>query len=239
MPFASTMNDPAPSGEPSPSQQRADWRDRLAFLSRPRRPSPEPAAAAPDPQAAAERRAAFGALVNTHQADLLRVARRLCRNSEDRAQDLVQDALVRAYEAFRAGRFDAEAGSARAWLVRILTNHFINEYRRAQKWDAGLTVDTLTSGGAAGPPQTHAAPGDVPGQTLLSQTLDEPLERALAELSDRLRLCVLLVDVEGLEYAEAARTLGVPIGTVRSRLARARLQLQELLKDYARERGIA
>ena len=227
------MSDPPPSSGPP---QRADWRERLSFLSRRGRPSREPTAT-PDQRAATERRAAFGALVRVHEADLLRVARRLCRGNDDRAQDLVQDTLIRAYEAFRAGRFDAQAGgSTRAWLIRILTNHFINEYRRTQKWDAGLTVDTLTSGGAAGPPQTHAAPGDVPGQSLLAETLDEPLERALAQLSDRLRLCVLLVDVEGLEYAEAARTLGVPIGTVRSRLARARLQLQDLLTDYARDR---
>lgn len=162
----------------------------------------------------------------------MRLARRLCRGDDDRAQDLAQDALVRAYEAYAAGRFDA-GGNARAWLLRILTNLFINDYRRRKKWEAGMDVETLTSSGEAGPPQTHAAPVDVPGVTLLEQILDEELEAALNRLSPPLRLCVLLVDVQGLEYAEAAQALRVPVGTVRSRLSRARMQLEDLLSDFA------
>jgi len=73
--------------------------------------------------------------------------------------------------------------------------------------------------------------------SMLADTLDEPLEKALAA-PDGLRLCVLLVDVEGLEYAEAATTLGVPIGTVRSRLSRARFQLHDMLQQYGRDRRL-
>ena len=69
-------------------------------------------------------------------------------------------------------------------------------------------------------------------------TLDEPLERALAALPNALRLTVQLVDLEDRPYAEAAEMLGVPIGTVRSRLARARYTLQASLAGYARERGL-
>lgn len=186
---------------------------------------------------AEQRRAAFGALVEQHEADLLRVARRLCQGKDDQAQDLVQDALVRAYQAYRAGQF-AAGHNVRAWFVRILTNHFINEYRRDKRWNAGVNVDTLTAGGETGPPATHAVPADTPGARLIAQTLDEPLEQALAGLPDAMRLCVVLVDVEGWEYAEAAQMLNIPIGTVRSRLARARLQLQDLLADYARDRRL-
>lgn len=183
------------------------------------------------------RRAAFGTLARQHEGDLLRLARRLSRGDDDRAQDLVQDALVRAYEAYITGRFQP-GGSARAWLMRILTNLFINDYRRRAKWESGLDLDTLTASGEAGPAQTHAADGDVPGVTLLAGILDEELEAALAMLSDALRLCVVLVDVEGLDYAEAATVLGVPIGTVRSRLSRARMRLEDLLSDYARRKGL-
>ncbi len=184
-----------------------------------------------------ERRAAFVALARRHEADLVRAARRLCRGDDDRAQDLVQDALIRAYLAYVGDRVDHER-NLRAWLLRILTNLFINDHKRRQKWEADIDVETLTRGGETGLASTHAAPADVPGVALMDATLDEELERALALLSDPLRLCVILVDMEGLDYAEAAAALGVPIGTVRSRLSRARMQLHDRLMDYARRQGI-
>lgn len=186
--------------------------------------------------AAANRRAEFVGLVRDQEAALLRTARRLCRGDDDRAQDLVQDALIRAYEAYLNGKFRAGL-NVRAWFLRILTNLYINDYHRRRKWEADIDIDTLTSAGEAGPDALHAKPADVPGETLMEATLDEPMERALAALSDSLRLCVLLVDVEGLDYAEAALALNVPIGTVRSRLSRARFQLHALLADYARDHG--
>jgi RNA polymerase sigma-70 factor (ECF subfamily) len=183
-----------------------------------------------------QRRAAFTTVARDNQGVLLSSARRLCQGDDERAQDLVQDALVRAYEAFLKGSFDG--ANPRAWLQRILTNLFINDYRRSKKWDAGVTVDALTRSGEAGPPQTHARSSDLPGFDLLNATLDEELERALGSLSEILRLCIILVDIEGLDYAEAAAALNIPIGTVRSRLARARMQLHDLLRDYARRKGI-
>jgi len=185
----------------------------------------------------AARRKAFGSLARAQEANLLRASRRLCRGNDDRAQDLVQDTLLRAYEAYADGRF-REGTSPWPWLLRILTNLFINEYNRQRKWDAGVDLDTLTSSGAAGPPQTHARTADVPGQALLAATLDEELEAALACLPESMRLTVVLVDMEGMEYAEAAQTLGIPVGTIRSRLARARMLLYDRLQEYARRNGI-
>ena len=184
------------------------------------------------------RRAAFAALVREHETALLRTARRLCRGDDDRAQDLVQDALVRAYEAYAEGRF-REGLNVRAWFLRILTNLYINDYHRRKRSDGDVDIETVTSGGETAPESLRAAPADMPGVALLAGTLDEPLERALQTLSDGLRLCVLLVDVEGLDYVEAAQALTIPVGTVRSRLSRARFQLHALLTDYARERGYA
>lgn len=204
-----------------------------------------------------KKRDRFMALARRFEADLLRFARRLCRGGEDCAQDLAQDTLIRAYEAFLAGQYrppenressgsassnsgggSDDSGNFRAWLLRIQSNRFINEYRRRKKWDADVNVETLTTGGEVGPPATHASPADVPGSALLEDTLDEPLERALARLPEGMRLCVLLVDVQGLEYAEAARILNIPVGTVRSRLSRARFLLQDWLRHYAIERRI-
>jgi RNA polymerase sigma-70 factor (ECF subfamily) len=75
---------------------------------------------------------------------------------------------------------------------------------------------------------------DRPEAALMATIMEEPLERALASLPEALRVCVILVDIEEMEYAEAAAALGIPIGTVRSRLSRARQQLQEQLQSYAR-----
>jgi len=187
------------------------------------------------PVDAAQRRAAYAKIIAQQEATLLRAALRMCGGDGNRAQDLVQDALVRGYEAYVAGRF-AEGTNARAWLLSILTHGFINDYNRRKKWQASVDIDTLTAQGEAGPESLRAAGADQPDRVLMAATLDEPLERALASLSEEMRACVVLVDVEGMEYAEAATALQIPIGTVRSRLARARLQLHALLLDYARDR---
>ena len=178
----------------------------------------------------------FAALARQQEAPLVRAAQRLCRGQQDRAQDLAQDTLVRAYQAYLGGRFQP-GSNAWPWLLRILTNLFINDLNRRRKWDADVDLDTLTLSGAGGPPQTHAAPADVPGVALMEQTLDEELEQALAMLSDSLRVCILLSDMEGLSYEETAQILGIPIGTVRSRLARGRMKLHDLLQDFAQRRG--
>lgn len=176
------------------------------------------------------RRAAFEDEARRNEGALLRAARRLTSGDEDRAQDLVQEALVKGYEAYVAGRFAGSDG-ARAWLLRIMTNGFINEYRREAKWASDRDLDD---------PGVECAlvgrQSDRPDAALLAATLDEPLERALASLSPEARACVVLVDIEGLEYSEAAQALSLPIGTVRSRLSRARLRLHAQLYDYARER---
>lgn len=190
------------------------------------------------PDEATLRRCAFADIARQQEANLLRAARRLCRGMEDQAQDLAQEALVRAYRAYSGGNFQESAASPWPWLLRILTNLFINDYNKRRKWDAGVDLDALTSSGEAGPAETHAAPYDMPGIALLAQTLDEELEQALARLSEPLRLCVVLVDMEGLDYAEAAKALSIPIGTVRSRLSRARLQLQDMLQEYGRRKRL-
>lgn len=183
---------------------------------------------------AQERRTRFGEMARHCEATLIASARRLVRGDDDRVFDLVQEALVRGYEAFRAGKF-IEGGRPCAWLARILTNYFINEYRRERRWGAGVTVEELTAGGEVGPEQTRAVAADT---LLLEGTLDEPLERALAALPEGLRIAVILVDMQDHSYQEAAELLGIPIGTVRSRLSRARYQLAEALEGYAQERGL-
>lgn len=193
----------------------------------------EPASSNRDSTQHKKRRDAYVALIQPLHTSLLRQARRLAAD-EDTAEDLVQEALVRGYKAYIAGQF-VDGTNARAWLIRILTNYYLTEFNRRRKWIVPETVDTITVDGLRGGVEFQALPTDQPERALMETTLAEELERALHMLSRDLRACILLVDVEGMEYAETARALNIPIGTVRSRLARARLQLHALLYDYARD----
>jgi RNA polymerase sigma-70 factor (ECF subfamily) len=167
--------------------------------------------------------------------ELRRVALRLTQSPES-AEDLVQETLLHAFQGF--GRF-RRGTNLRAWLMRILLNLFISHYRHQQRSvptisleglleelemaeeEAGLLVD-----------ESAVSPEDA----LLARVLDEEVERALEKLPDAFREAVILCDLQGLSYAEAAQQLGVPIGTVRSRLSRGREILRRLLWDYARKR---
>jgi RNA polymerase sigma-70 factor, ECF subfamily len=183
-----------------------------------------------------ERRAAFAELARQYEAALLRAALRMFRGDRDRAQDLLQDTFIRAYQAYLDGRFEPGT-NARAWLFRILTNGFLYQYRQSSR-RFHVSLDEVTPPEGTCPGELRAGAADGPGTALLENTLDEELERALAVLSEEHRLCVLLVDIEDLEYVEAAALLKIPVGTLRSRLARARLRLHALLagSETARRR---
>jgi RNA polymerase sigma-70 factor, ECF subfamily len=147
---------------------------------------------------------------------LLRVARSLTRNDAD-AEDLVQDTLIRAFRAI--DRFDGE--HPRAWLLTILRNTHINRNRRRRPElmrDGDGATRRLAE--VAGPDRSDAG---------VDAVFDAEVERALAELDEPFRKVVEMVDVNGLSYAEAAEALGVPKGTVMSRLHRARGRIQDRL----------
>lgn len=175
-----------------------------------RRPDPE----ARDPAAEA-RAAAFELYVVPHVAVLYRVALSLTGQPAD-AEDLVQDTLVRAFRAVE--RFDG--AHPRAWLLTILRNANVNQHRRRRPV---LLRENETSGAAMdrlGP--SAPASEDV----VLDNELDAGLATALAALTDRHRVVVTMVDIHGLTYQEAAEALGVPRGTVMSRLHRARARIR-------------
>lgn len=171
------------------------------------------------------KRKAFAKIAREHEAILFRIAMQLTRGNENFAADIVQDALVNGYRAFLAGTID-ETSNLRAWLIRTVTNGFLHENRRKRTGDTFLNDDIDVA--------DHALR---PDEVLVQGVLDGPLEQALDELPEHQKHCVLLVDIEGMDYAEAAATLEIPIGTVRSRLARARLALHEKLVDYGRSKG--
>src|SRR6186713_2841762 len=165
---------------------------------------------------------------------LLGVASRLTRNPAD-AQDLVQDTLLKAMRA----RDQFESGTnMRAWLLRILTNTFINRYRRGGLERSvldGPDADPLADGwiGAS----TMEAMRD-PESRAMRALLEKEIVAALDELPEEFRLAVVLSDVEELSYREIADIMGCPIGTVMSRLHRGRRLLKKRLYEHARAFGI-
>ena len=168
------------------------------------------------------------------------VARRLTQNEAD-AEDLVAETLTRAWRA-RASL--ADAGAFRAWLFRILNNTFISERRKtlARPRQELLVDDSRDEDGAFSLFEHLHEPFLLwlanPEQEFFDKLLRDDLDRALAALPEHHRVVVVLSDVEGLTYAEIAETLDVPVGTVRSRLARARSALQRTLWKVARDRGL-
>jgi RNA polymerase sigma-70 factor (ECF subfamily) len=168
------------------------------------------------------------------------VARRLTKNDAD-AEDLVAESVTRAWRA-RASL--ADAGAFRAWMFRILSNTFISERRRtlARPREELLVDESGEEEGAFSIFERLHQPfllwyGN-PEQAFLDKLLREDLDRALAALPEHYRVVVVLADVEGLKYGEIAEALDVPVGTVRSRLARARSALQRTLWGVARDHGL-
>lgn len=172
------------------------------------------------------RRAAYEHIACEHQGALLSHALRLCSRVHAVAEEYVQDALVRGYEAFLDGKF-REGTNARAWLLKILTNSFLSE-RRRDRFHSSESVEELQTA-VNTPAALQTTQREDPEWLALSTTFSEPIELALDALPDELRLAVLLTDVEELSYAEVASICKIPVGTVRSRLFRARRELARWL----------
>ncbi len=165
---------------------------------------------------------AFAAAVLQHLEALYATAMRLTRNRAD-AEDLVQDSLVRALrfrERFTPGT------NLKAWLYTILHNAWRNRRRDTLRDPVDADSDKVDEAASlpGGPAEL-----ETPEQVLLRATLDADLQAALDELPDAFRQAVWLRDVEEFSYAEIAAMLGVPMGTVMSRISRGRRQLFEKL----------
>jgi RNA polymerase sigma-70 factor (ECF subfamily) len=183
------------------------------------------------PDSAAE----FEAAVLPLRDELRRVALRPTQSPES-AEDLVQETLLHAFQGF--GRF-RRGTNLRAWLMRILLNLFISHYRHQQRSVPTISLEGLLEELEMAEEEAGLLVDESaisPEDALLARVLDEEVERALEKLPDAFREAVILCDLQGLSYAEAAQQLGVPIGTVRSRLSRGREILRRLLWDYARKR---
>lgn len=170
------------------------------------------------------------------------VARRLTGNDAD-AEDLVADTVVRALRALDTLACEA---ALRSWMFRILNNTFISDCRRAGARPRTEPLELEAAQGEEGAEfslfeqmhQPFLLWFSNPEREFLDKLLREDLERALAALPEHHRVIVVLSDLEECSYAEIAEALCIPIGTVRSRLARARGALQKALWDQAGEYGL-
>ena len=171
-----------------------------------------------------------------HLPALYAAALRMTRHEKD-AEDLVQDALLRAYRFFDT----FEAGTnCKAWLFRILTNVFCNRYREREREHEILNeaesspanFEQFLAGAAA------QSDGRDAESALLGQMVSGDVEKALAALPPDFRMAVVLADLEDFSYKEIAEIMECPTGTVMSRLYRGRKLLQQQLYQYAVEQGI-
>ncbi|KAB1504157.1 sigma-70 family RNA polymerase sigma factor [Corynebacterium sp. 320] len=162
-------------------------------------------------------------------------ALRMTRNPAD-AQDLVQDAYMKAYQAF--GSFKPGT-NLKAWMYRILTNTYINNYRKAQRRPQESSADEMTDWQVAESASHDSVGLESAEVEALKRIPDQRIRTALMDLGEDYRMVVYYADVEGLAYKEIAEIMDTPIGTVMSRLSRGRKQLRTALKDVAAEHGIA
>jgi RNA polymerase sigma-70 factor (ECF subfamily) len=167
-------------------------------------------------------------------------ALRLTRNSDD-AEDLVAETVAKAWA--KLGKL-SDPQSFDAWIQRILTNTFVSEWRH-RRASPEVAMEPEPEDGGDEPfslyeklHQPFLLWWTTPEEEVIAKLLREDMDRALDALPDAFRIAVVLVDVEGYSYGEAAELLGVPIGTVRSRLARARAQLQRALWQHGKDAGL-
>ncbi len=170
--------------------------------------------------------AAFGELVSRYQDRIFNACYRMCRQHAD-AQDLTQTTFLRALEALP--RFRGGSGFY-TWLFRIAINATMTQRRAAGR----RPVRSLDQGwdGDAEPSTPVAAKRDCgAGRSAEEDELQQRVAEALARLDEEFRASVVLKDIEGMDYAEIAEVLQVPVGTVKSRIHRGRMMLRELLHD--------
>ncbi len=154
-------------------------------------------------------------------------------NDEDDANDLVQDTYLKA---FRFINSFSQGTNAKAWLFRILKNSFINDFRKKSKEPAKVDYqDVETTYNSEEDAETNQTV-DLRVESVQDLIGDE-IANALNALPVDFRTVIILCDVEGFTYEEMAKILDIPIGTVRSRLHRARMLLKEKLKSYAKSLG--
>jgi len=169
----------------------------------------------------------FNRLVLAYQDLVYNQAYRMMGESET-AEDATQDTFISAFRKLGTYR----GGSFKAWLLRIVTNLCYDELRRRQRRPTTPLEPVDDDDEEVESPRWLTDPSDSPEEAAEREELIEAIEHCLNSLSIEFRAVVILVDIQGLDYTEAAQVVGKPLGTVKSRLARARLHLRDCLKGF-------
>lgn len=170
---------------------------------------------------------AFNALALGYQDMLYRIALRIVHD-ECLAEDALQEAMIHAFRHIRSFR----GGNFKSWLARVTVNASYDELRRGKR-HLGLPLEQFTSEGEEiESPDWMRDTGPGPEERAESSELRRALNQCIRSLVPDYRLMVILVDMEGMSYEEAAMVARVPVGTVKSRLARARTQIRKSLQSY-------
>lgn len=179
------------------------------------------------------KRELFEREVTPHLDAVYSMALRLARNPDD-AGDLLQETVLRAFRFFH--QF-APGTNCRAWLMTILFNNFRNGYRRAVREQVSPSEQEFAQRLEA--QSINADPAETDPQSLaIANAMEPEVKAALDALAEEFRAALLLVDVDELSYQEVSAVLGVPVGTVKSRVSRGRAIMREALIEFARGKGI-
>lgn len=185
----------------------------------------------PDPPSGAvsAKRESFEAEALVHLDALYGLALRLTGGDEAEAQDLVQESILRALRSWDSYELGT---NCRAWLMTILRNTFINDFRRRQRHPSPVDYDDVEER-----PIWPQLREEDPEAGFFDRIVDDRIVEAIEGLPEEFRIPLVLSDLEGLGYREIADQLDIPIGTVKSRLYRGRRRLQHELYEYARSMG--
>jgi len=169
----------------------------------------------------------FNHLVLAYQELIFNQAYRVMGES-NAADDATQDAFIAAFRKLNTYR----GGSFRAWLLRIVTNICYDELRRRKRHPTTQLEPLDDAGEEIESPNWIADPIESPEETAERAELGRAIQRCIDDLPPDFRVVVTLVDIQGLDYAEVAEVVGKPLGTVKSRLARARTRLRRCLRGF-------
>jgi RNA polymerase sigma-70 factor (ECF subfamily) len=169
----------------------------------------------------------FNTLILHYQDMVFHTALRIL-GDEDLAEDAAQEAFISAFRSINTFR----GGSFKAWLMRTVTNACYDELRRQKRRPTTPLEPETNDGEEVDSPRWLADPSMTPDQKFEADELEHAIQHCLDTLPTEFRTVVVLADIQGMDYAEVATAARVPLGTIKSRLARARLRLRECLRGF-------
>ncbi|MBK7453422.1 MAG: sigma-70 family RNA polymerase sigma factor [Anaerolineales bacterium] len=169
----------------------------------------------------------FNTLILHYQDSVFNTALRIM-GDEDLAQDAAQEAFISAFRSISTFR----GGSFKAWLMRMVTNACYDEFRRQKRRPTTPLEPDTADGEEMDSPKWLADPNMTPAERSEADELEHAIQHCLDALPTEFRTVVVLADIQGMDYSEVATASKVPLGTIKSRLARARLRLRECLRGF-------